>query len=379
MNNSANWSLELMEAANAALNRAKITLMSTADSAFFTTLCFNMKHTWSDKIPTAGCNGKDILWNPKFFMSLVNTEERVFLLLHETLHAAYLHMVRRPSNVCPDKWNIAADHVINLQLIARGFTMPTGVNKGHADEKYIGMSTEQVCALLPDNPGKPQWDDLMEPDGDLKQLEGDIADILVQAQIQSQLSNDKVGTIPGEIEIFLNKLLNSKLPWQRILQKYLHSFAKNDYTYKRPNRRFFPQYHLPSLYSENLMDLVIAVDTSGSVSSSDFTRFVSEIHGIMKMMKPGCIKLIQFDTDIKSVNNIKSLSDLIKVRFTGQGGTDIEPILEWANEHKPQLMLCFTDGGFSFPDIASKINYLWLINGGGEFTPPFGKVINYEI
>ena len=64
-----------------ALNKAKIRLMSTPDSAFFTTVCFSLKHIWDESIPTAATNGKEIRFNPDFFMSL-NTDEQVFLLLH---------------------------------------------------------------------------------------------------------------------------------------------------------------------------------------------------------------------------------------------------------------------------------------------------------
>lgn len=371
---------ELLTKANEALSKAKIRLMARPDSVFFTTLCFSMKHVWEESIPTAGCDGKKVYWNPTFFMSLADSEERVFLLLHETMHAAYLHMDPvRLAGRCSKRWNIAADHVINLQLIARGFKMPTGKNAGVADKQFEGMSTEEVYALLPDNPGKPMMEDLMEPPGDIEQVRNDVQDALVRASIQSKLAQDKPGTIPGEIEIFLNKLLNPKLPWHRILQKYLQSFAKNDYTFKQPNRRFFPTHHLPSLYSESLIDLVVAVDTSGSVSDADFLRFISETHGIMRMMKPKKITLIQFDTAIKSVDEIKSISDLMRVKFTGRGGTCISPLIAWVNEKKPQLLLVFTDGGFSFYDTSTKCNTLWVIHENPGFAAPFGKTIHYSI
>lgn len=370
------------EETNTALNKAKISLMSRPDSAFFTTLCFSMWHKWSDQVETAACNGKQILWNPTFFMNLQGIEERVFLLLHETMHAAYLHMDPiRMNGRCPDRWNIACDHVINLQLVERGFTMPTGINKGNADPKYKGMSAEEVYALLPNNPGKPSMQDLialldgMTPE----ELQSDIEDILVRAQIQSKMANDKPGTIPGEIELFLDKLLNPKLPWHRILQKYVQNFAKNDYSFRKPNRRFFPKHYLPSMFSETLMDLAIAIDVSGSVSDADFMRFVTEIYSILRMMKPSKITLIQFDSSIKLVNQIYNILDLMKTKFTGRGGTDINPVLDWANKNKPQLLLVFSDGEFYFNQTDTKVNTIWLINNRKNFTAPWGKVIHYEM
>lgn len=368
-----------------ALSKAKIKLMDRPDSAFFTTICFSLKHSFDDSVPTACTNGKWIKFGTKFFMDL-DPEERLFLLLHETMHCAYLHMIRLPAGACPDRWNIATDHVINLQLLERGFKMP---KMGIADPKYKGLSAEEIYKLLPENPGKPQMQDLVGDEGEpgaggdssahAEALSREMADILVRAQIQSKIAEDKPGTIPGEIEIFLNRLLNPKLPWNRILQKYLQAFAKNDYTFRKPNRRFFPEHHLPSLYSESLMNIAIAVDTSGSVTDEQFLRFVTETHSIMRMMKPEKITLVQFDTEIRATDEIKSIQELMKVRFTGRGGTYINPVLKWVNANKPQLLLVFSDGGFYFYTETTKVPTIWLIHDNEQFNAPFGKTIHYTM
>lgn len=360
-----------------ALNKAKIKLMARPDSAFFTTVCFSLKHVWDGSIPTACTDGKEIRYNPAFFMSL-STEEQVFLLLHESMHVAYLHMVRTQTRD-RRKWNIAADYVINQQLVDRGFKMPS---MGLLDAQYAGMSTEEVYKLLPENPTQECDMDIIPGNGDLateEQLTQDVQDILVRANIQSKMSNDKPGTIPGDIQIFLDKLLNPKLPWNRILQKYLNAFCKNDYSFRKPNRRFFPKYHLPSLYGEKLMNLSVAVDTSGSVSDHDFKVFVSEVGSIFRMMTPEVVTLVQFDTDIKSVDTIKSIADLMRCKFTGRGGTEINPVLEWANEKKPQLLLIFSDGGFRFHGTQTKSETLWIIHNNPSWVAPFGTVIHYAV
>lgn len=361
-----------------ALDKAKIKLMGAQDSVFFMTVCFSLKHVWDDTVPTAETDGLEIRYNPKFFMSL-SVDEQVFLLLHETMHVAYLHMLRFQKGMCHDKANIAMDHVINLQLIERGFKMPAC---GYADRQFTGMCWEDVYKLLPNNPGKPMMADVKPGNGDPVQAEGmtaEVQSILVRAQIQSRMAGDKAGTIPGDTQIFLDRLLNPKLPWNRILQKYINSFAKNDYSFKKPNRRFFPKYHMPSLHGEKLMNLAIAVDTSGSVSDHDFQVFVSEIGSILRMMKPEEITLVQFDTQIKSIDKIKDIPDLMRCKFTGRGGTQINPVLEWANEKKPQLLLVFSDGEFRFYNTTTKSQTLWVIHNNGRFTPPFGKTIHYTI
>lgn len=361
-----------------ALSKAKIGLMSRSDSAFFTTLAFGLRHEFNPNIPTARTNGTRVEYSPAFFMAL-DHEERIFLILHEAMHCALLHM-ERLGNYNPQRWNVAADHCINLMLIERGFKMP---KVGLADPKYTGMGTDEIYKLLPEDAQDDAEGiglDLQEPPGPMEDVVREVQDILVRASIQSKLAEDKAGTIPGEVEIFLNKLLKPKLPWNRILQKYLQSFAKNDYTFKKPNRRYFPQHHLPSLYSKNLLDVASFVDTSGSVSDKEFHAQVSEIASIFKMMKPSKITLGQFDTAIKSVDALKSIRDMMQVQFTGRGGTRIEPVIKWANENKPQLLLIFTDGGFRWREaVTTKVPVVWLIYNNPQWTAPFGRVIHFTV
>lgn len=357
-----------------AYDKAKIALMAKPDTAFFTTIVFSLQLYWDWTCPTASTDGTGIWVNPDFFMSL-KPEERVFLLVHEAMHTALLHMIRR-GNRNKNKWNIACDHFINLSLIERGFKMPA---MGLADSKYSGLSADEIYRLLPDEPPTGYSPDLEDPIESPVELEEHVADILVRAAMQSKMQGDSPRAIPGDIEIFLNKLLNPKLPWQRILQKYIQGLSKHDYSWSRPNRRFFPSHYLPSMYSEKLMDIAIAVDASGSVTDDEFLRFVSEIQGILKMMKPDKLTLVQFDSRIKSVDVLSNTRDLMNVTFTGRGGTRIEPVMEWAAENKPKLLLIFTDGEFRFYQDDHKTNTVFLIHNNPQFKSPYGKVIHYDI
>ena len=358
-----------------AYDLAKIGMMTKPDTAFFTTIVFSLRLIWDWNLPTAATDGSSIRVSPVFFMSL-SPEERIFLLVHEAMHVALLHMTRLADRK-HRKWNIACDHYINLLLIERGFKMP---NNGLADPQYKGLSSDEIYARLPDPPPSDTSPlDLEMPTQPPEDLSDEVADILTRAAIQSKLQNEPSGSIPGDIEIFLDRLLNPKLPWQRILQKYIQNLSKHDYSWRKPNRRFFPQYYLPSMHNEKLMDIAIAVDASGSVSDKDFNVFVSETHGILKMMKPDKITLIQFDKIIKSVNEIGSIRDLMNVTFIGRGGTRIEPVMEWAAENKPKLLLIFTDGEFRFYQDDYKTNTVFLIHNHPRFKSPYGKVIHYEI
>jgi len=367
-----------------ALTKAKIALMSRDNTAFFTTILFNLKVSFSEKTFTAATNGTDLLFNKDFLLSL-NPEERLFLLVHEVLHVAYMHMIRLGDRD-PRLFNMAADYAINGFLIERGFTMP---KDGLYDPKYKGMSTEAIYALLlkenPDNLPELPMEDLMAPaegtDGQEGEtgLQDQIEELLIRAQIQSKMADEKPGSIPGELELFIESLLTPKLPWHKILYKYLLSITKDDYSYKRPNKRYLPEYYLPSLYSEGMGKLAIAVDISGSVTDLEFKQFITEVGAMLKQLKPSEISLILFDTEIKSITSIKSMNDLMKVKFVGRGGTDIYPILQHLDKTKPQISVIFTDGDFNIPKQGTKVPLIWLIHNNPKFSIHYGKTIHYKI
>jgi len=367
-----------------ALTKAKIALMSSKNSAFFTTLCFSIKHSWSNKIPTACASGLDIFYNPEFFMSLT-AEEQVFLLLHETLHIAFLH-VERLDNFEHVRWNIACDHVINNILVAKGFKMPKG---GLCDKKYKDMSSEEVYSKLENVSPPPAFHmDLSRENsseagsGDEMAIDSGMKDkidsILVRARTVAEMTSpEAVGSIPAELEIYINNLVNPQIPWYRALRRYFNKAVKTNYSFRKPNRRYFPDMLLPSQHCEGIGELATATDTSGSVSQNQFDHFISEVHGLFKQVKPPSIRFLQFDTHIKSDDTVTSIADFGKVKFTGRGGTRIQPVMDWAIKNKPHVLLIFTDGYFSPPSELPNCPIIWIIHSNTKFKSPKGTVINY--
>ncbi len=359
-----------------ALERAKIALMASEDSAFFTTVCFSMKHIWDERITTACTDGLEIRYSPEFFMNL-DADEQLFLLLHETLHVALVHMTRLNGRN-PRKWNIAADYVINYMLVQRGFKMPEG---GLYESQYAGMHTDEVYDLLPDNPAQElPMEDLKAPENpeDLEKTQGQIDDILVRATLQAQMAGEAAGSIPGEIQMYVDSLLNPKLPWHRLLQRYMTRVIKSDYTFRKPNRRFFPKHCLPSMFTTSLVDIAMAIDASSSVTPDQYLRFVSEGYGLLSKYKPDTLTLVQFTARLRSVDPITSATDMKNLHFHRYGGTDIGPVMDWAVENKPNLLLVFTDGHFSNNSPDPGVPIVWIINGNPGFTAPYGKVIHFD-
>src|SRR5690349_5579066 len=93
-------------------------------SPFLGTLAMFAQVEASQDIPAAATDGRHIFINEAFFEALTSNEQDG-LLLHEVLHAALLHVSRRGGRD-PERWNIAADIVVNGMLFENGYELPAG-------------------------------------------------------------------------------------------------------------------------------------------------------------------------------------------------------------------------------------------------------------
>ena len=117
------------------------------DNPFFGTLCLRLKPVERDDLDTGATDGKHLFYNPVWFEKL-RPEERIGFLAHEVMHVVLMHHTRRQERH-PEKWNVAADYVINLILKNNSFILPSG---GLLDEQYADMTTEHVYNILPEPP-----------------------------------------------------------------------------------------------------------------------------------------------------------------------------------------------------------------------------------
>jgi len=241
-----------------ALTKAKINLLAT--STFYSAILLNLRHEITTSIPTAAVDGVTLFVNSDFLLDLT-TDEATGLLAHEVSHIALDHLGRKGDRD-HSRYNCAGDHVINLMLLDQGFALPAN---GLWDDQYEELSTEKVFDLLPEDPEFPsELLDCLEPSDSLSP--GSIRELVVQASTAAKLAGEH---LPEAIQRSISKLLTPKIPWTTVLQSYLQEYCKNDYTWSKPNRRYLPEFYLPSQHSPTIKHLVVAVDTSGSVSDEE--------------------------------------------------------------------------------------------------------------
>jgi predicted metal-dependent peptidase len=182
----------------------------------------------------------------------------------------------------------------------------------------------------------------------------------------------------------VDDLLNPKMPWRELLNMNLISTFKTDYSFMRPNRK---GWHMPAIMPGMTpgqeVNVVVAVDTSGSIGSSDIKIFLSEINGIMESFDSYNIHVFSFDTRSYNPQNFTSdnLADISEYEPEGGGGTDFNAIFDYLKEEgiEPQRLVVFTDG-YPFGSWGDE-NYCdttWIIHGDPKPNPPFGTWAVYD-
>lgn len=129
--------MNIEEQATARVLKARAELIMAR--RFYGVLVSNVEPTLSRKFPTMATDGKRHFFNPEFISELTQ-EELLGVQCHESEHDARHHGSRRNGRD-PEKWNVACDYAINIDLIDEGFTLPKGAL---IDPKYRGMSAEDI-------------------------------------------------------------------------------------------------------------------------------------------------------------------------------------------------------------------------------------------
>jgi predicted metal-dependent peptidase len=183
------------------------------------------------------------------------------------------------------------------------------------------------------------------------------------------------------LEGLIGDLVDPKMNWKQIITKYVRSILPYDNSFTKPNKKFLANnLILPGTIKESI-DIVIALDTSGSISDDELRQFLSEMKGIAKSHSNVKMTIIQADSEIHKVSDIntQSISELVNFEIKGRGGTAHEPVFEYIKKKIVQckLLIAFTDG-YSDIDSLDKPNYdvIWgLTSNGTDKQMKFGKVV----
>lgn len=405
------------------MKRARIQLYR--NMPFFGYLVQYLNLIESDRVPTAGITEDTrVFFNPEFIDGL--TEEEVKgVLAHEVMHKA-MDGFARQGNRDDQKWNVAQDLVINYILVhENGFDLPeeglipdsNGDFKPEESEFEVESihekNFEQVYDLIPksetpedggfdihikaeegesgEGEGQGQGaggegdeievsvggdgDEIGQGDQEVEGGGGDgdsMDDVdwdSVVAQAQEHAAAQ--GSEPGGLEDLLDVNREGEVDYKRLISQTISSHVPSDYTFTSPSKRSRAVgEYLPSVTEDEGLEVIVALDTSGSVHDELLERFVGEIKNLVDTFENVTLTMIQHDAavqDVEEYDRARS-SEFDQVEIKGRGGTSHVPVFEEIeDEHMngsgPSIVICLTDGYTTVPDdIPAVDDLIWVLN-----------------
>lgn len=340
------------------VTKAHIAIMRSKEFCMFSGVLSVGKVIYTEDIPTACTNGRDVIYNPAFIKTLTDSELN-FVVLHEALHKVFQHMFlwKKLWKENPQLANVAADYVVNntIHEADQYGNVATIPKQALFDKKYAGMTTRQVFDLLKKEGGSGDgggghdshdWEGAEGlSDDEVKETTKQIDQALRQGEIiRGKMEGNKNRTIDG--------LLEPKVNWREQLREFVNATCKNkDKTsWKRPHKRFLGQdIYMPSMIGESVGKLVVGIDTSGSIGDKELNEFLSEVVSICDDVSPSSIELIYWDYDVAGheTYNIGDYNGLVQTtKPKGGGGTRVGSLNEYIKEKRiePEAIIILTDG-----------------------------------
>ena len=383
---------------------ARIGLLLKA--SFFGNLATRLKLINADEwCSTAATDGRNFYYNTRF-IKLLQPKEVEFLFGHEVLHVVYDHMGRRGDRD-PQLWNIANDFCVNSDLIKHKVGVKITSVPCLYDPKYDGLSSEEIYESLYDKAEKINLGDLLDRmidehmdgdadgdgDGDSKDGKGRpkltaeerqaIRDEVKEAVLAAAAASD-AGSIPMGVKRLIQDITAPQMDWREMLRMQLESTIKSDYTWLKVNRKgWHLDAVLPGTNVHELVDLVIAIDASGSIDESMLKDFLGEVQGIMDTFPAFKLHIVTFDTEIYNPVTYDSdnLDSMCDYEVSGGGGTDFDCVYQYLKEEDivPKKLVMFTDGYpcGSWGD-ENYCDALFIIHGSTTIVPPWGSHAYYQ-
>ena len=417
------------------IKRGHVTLMKHPQTALYSGVMLMGTSSVEEHVPTAYTDGVNKKYGRKFLESIDSEPKVRGLILHENLHVALKQVVfgRAMFLENPKMANLAADFVVNdiitcIDGVVAGTSeriaeLPDG---GVYDAMFHDWSMREVYNYLKKNAksgsgsgkgkgqggqgnvppsGGNQSNDGDDGDGDTVTVNGKTYDIsqLDEHDFMGELTAEQAkevidgidkalreggmlaGRMGAKIPRAISELLEPKIDWREALREFVSSTTKgnDEFTWRRMNKRHMANdIYLPSVENESIGEIVVAIDTSGSIGSAEITEFATELVSICDLCQPEAVRVLWWDTEVHGEQVFKdNYSDIAKLlKPLGGGGTHVSCVSDYIvkNKVKAECVLVFTDG-YVESDINWKITdpTLWMITQHKSFEPPVGKKVMF--
>ena len=198
--------------------------------------------------------------------------------------------------------------------------------------------------------------------------EDDLAVVMIDGIIES---TKDWGSLAGNFAELLKASAKARINWRNVLSGFRASIlsTQRKLTRMRPNRRT----GFDNMGSIRRFDtrVLVAVDVSGSISSSDLSYFYGVVNSAFRYGFTA-VDVIQFDAGVRVVQSLKKvLRDVIVV---GRGGTSFQEPIDYANENGYDGLVILTDGYAPQPILPDNMRckLVWVCNNRESYESSHG-------
>jgi len=417
------------------LKKAHIALMKHPETALYSGVMLMGKSEVSDEMFTAYTDGVNKRYSKPFLETISSESKLRGLVLHENLHVALKQIPRGKDMFKEDSKiaNMAADFVVN-DIIAniKGtvsggnesiVTLPEGAlydpffhnwnmreiynyirKENPQRQKQSGGSSDESNSPSESGTQGSGGDNKIKANGKEYDMGGsgfdehdwesyieglsdeerkDLGDKIDRALREGGMLAGRMG---GKMPRAIGELLEPKIDWREALRDFVASSmkGKDEFTWRRMNKRHMANdIYMPSMENETIGEVIVAIDTSGSIGNRELTEFATELASICDLVSPDVVRIIWWDADVHGEQVFKpdqyqNIASLLKP--LGGGGTEVSCVSKYINEKKlsAEAVIVFTDG-YVENNIEWNITppTLWMITQNRSLDVPVGKKVMF--
>lgn len=369
-------------------------------------------YTTDDAVaPTAKTDCTRNAWFNTAWLSALPYRTIAFVMAHEARHKLFAHQTHHRLGDHAQLLNVAMDFCINNSLVQDGHTYDQLTPCSMQDVIDIAWQRRPPIeqGVMLDSTIKPEWgtravyehllarlpppesggqgqgtvlpgtfDEAASPqDGtsaDTAQVDIDLAGAVAAAKA--------MGSLPKGIARTLNEIAKSRVDWREELRAFVVNasgfgdFAE-DWTFRRTSRRWLGGPLLPRVVKPPIGEIVIGIDTSGSISTKELDLFAAQVRAIHEDVRPGATHIVWCDAAVAGTQTFTA-DEPIELMPKGGGGTAFKPVFDWVDKNvaRPMALVMLTDGYGPFDFRSPDYPVLWTMTT--DVVAPWGRTIRLD-
>jgi len=274
---------------------------------------------------------------------------------------------RRPDGCSPQAISIGSNLTISDNYGYDRLRIETPEDYNLASRMPYEWYAYRIQELLPPNGGgSAQSESEAAGFRDLSELweEDDVTSRLINGAIENCRN---WGSLPYYFAERLKASTRATINWHNVFSGFRASLlsSQRKLTRMRPNRRL----EFEAMGSTRRFDtrLLVAVDTSGSVSSQSLSYFYGVINRAFRYGFEQ-IDVIQFDCDVNNITTLRKKMDEVTVK--GRGGTNFQNPVDYAVKHAYDGLIILTDGYAPAPQLPDhcRTKLLWVCESQSSYN-----------